>query len=1064
MLSPCVRLREIISRVLGMLVLLLAAAACGPLIHTSELSRAGDLHKQAVRLEEQGRPREALPLAEEALSIWERVHGPEHPHSAIGLNDLAMLCESVGDYTRAEELYQRCVAMWERIGPEQPDAAAAFNNLGVLYQARGEYGKAEPLLKRALAIGEKTLGPDHPAVARGTNNLGLLYKSVGEYAQAGVFYRKALASQERSLGPEHPDLAKGFNNLGVLYVAMGDLAQGEASYKRALAIRERALGPEHPDAAPTLNNLALLYQSRGDYARAEPLYRRAIAIWERALGSDHPEVGRGLSNLADLYMALGDLGRAEPLSRRAIAIWEKSLGAEHLQVASGLNNLGTLLYYREDYAQAESLFQRALGILERSLGPRHPDVAVALGNMAAFFRATGDRAAAESFLVRALAIRESALGAVHPDVATTLNNLGGLHGSLGEYERAEWMYARAADIWEKTFGPDHADVAMALANLATVHAATLRFESAYSLAKRAQEIDSGLIDHVMGFTSEEQKLKFLWKKEARLEVFLSLVSQHLRGDGEARREALNVWLRRKGVALEAQRRFQEALLYTDDPEAMEISRELAVVRSRLSRMVLEGTAVERPEGYRRRLEEFHARKQELEARLSQLSQPFAARRTAAAADSRKIARALPAESALVEFARCGTFRFDAKGQDPTWGPDRYLAFVLRAGEGDRVALLDLGDAEVIEQAVLRLRKETAEGETASPARLQRAARLVHDLAFQPLREELGSAREIFISPDGTLNLIPYEALLGPDGRYLVEEYTFNYLAAGRDLLGFGQGSGPGGIPVLMGDPDFDMDTAWKGEARGRERTTVPAPREGGRRSVEMQGHRFAPLPMTREEVVAIRTLLGERESEAYTGGEAREAVLANLRGPRILHLATHGFFLADEEAGQGSRGSGAMGSNPDDATGRPRVRDPLLRSGIALAGANRTLGVPDVEASEGIVTAEKILGLRLTGTDMVVLSACETGLGEVRSGEGVFGLRRSFSQAGARSLVMSLWPVPDRETQELMVEFYRNVVTGAMNRCQALRQSMLRQMRIVKERYGEANPFFWGAFVFMGEP
>ena len=123
-----------------------------------------------------------------------------------------------------------------------------------------------------------------------------------------------------------------------------------------------------------------------------------------------------------------------------------------------------------------------------------------------------------------------------------------------------------------------------------------------------------------------------------------------------------------------------------------------------------------------------------------------------------------------------------------------------------------------------------------------------------------------------------------------------------------------------------------------------------------------------------------------------------------------------------------------------------------------------MEASEGIVTAEKILGLRLTGTEMVVLSACETGLGEVKSGEGVFGLRRSFSQAGARSLVMSLWPVPDRETQELMVEFYRNVVSGGMNRCQALRQSMLRQMRIVKERYGEANPFFWGAFVFLGEP
>jgi CHAT domain-containing protein len=147
-----------------------------------------------------------------------------------------------------------------------------------------------------------------------------------------------------------------------------------------------------------------------------------------------------------------------------------------------------------------------------------------------------------------------------------------------------------------------------------------------------------------------------------------------------------------------------------------------------------------------------------------------------------------------------------------------------------------------------------------------------------------------------------------------------------------------------------------------------------------------------------------------------------------------------------------------------KIENPLLRSGIALAGANNALKSEDEGKSDGIVTAEKILGLRLRGTDMVVLSACETGLGEVKTGEGVFGLRRAFTQAGTKSLVMSMWQVPDKETKELMVEFYKNIISGPMNRCQALRQAALKEMKVVKERYGHTNPYYWGAFVFMGEP
>ena len=329
--------------------------------------------------------------------------------------------------------------------------------------------------------------------------------------------------------------------------------------------------------------------------------------------------------------------------------------------------------------------------------------------------------------------------------------------------------------------------------------------------------------------------------------------------------------------------------------------------------------------------------------------------------------------------------------------------------------------------------------------------------------------EIFISPDGNLNLMPFELLQRPDGRFLIEDYTFNYLATGRDIVGFGEITEKGNKALLMGDPDFDMGTGEKDSTLRRLALTKVKQEGMAVRSSDMRGFHFSRLPGTREEVEAIYDLLGKDRVELYLGKEAVEELLKSKGTPSILHLATHGFFLTDLEldalAGDATDRGLQLTSMAPKATGkRVKIENPLLRSGIALAGANKSIKSGDTNKSDGIVTAEKILGLKLRGTDMVVLSACETGVGEVQTGEGVFGLRRAFTQAGAKSLVMSMWSVPDRETKELMVEFYRNIQSGKMDRCQALRQATLKEMKIVKKRYGHTNPFYWGAFLFMGEP
>ncbi|MFH1122924.1 MAG: CHAT domain-containing protein, partial [Pseudomonadota bacterium] len=319
----------------------------------------------------------------------------------------------------------------------------------------------------------------------------------------------------------------------------------------------------------------------------------------------------------------------------------------------------------------------------------------------------------------------------------------------------------------------------------------------------------------------------------------------------------------------------------------------------------------------------------------------------------------------------------------------------------------------------------------------------------------GKSRQIFLSPDGSLNLIPFEVLRDDKGRYLIETHTFHYASAGRDIAGYGMIKEKGQKTLLMGDPDFDLMA--KQTTGEKERPLT--------RSRQMQGLSFSRLPGTNEEVKAIAAIFGRSVADTYTGEWARELVLMQMKSPRVLHLATHGFFLSDQDwsslMDDKSRGITIIAREAPSGKKPVRIENPFLRAGLALAGANRSLAQEGV--SEGILTAEKILGLNLRGTDLVVLSACETGMGDVKNGEGVYGLRRAFTQAGAKSLVMSLWEVPDKETKELMVSFYKNLQSGKMNRAEALRHAALKQRETVKTRYGHDNPYYWGAFVFLGE-
>ena len=1053
----------------------------------------------------------AGPFCRRALEISEKAFGPEHPDVADSLNYLGRLYYSRREYDKSISVNKRALAIREKfLGSEHPDVGLSLNNLALPYCGREEYGSAKSLFIRSLSIREKALGPEHPYLLTILENTGWVHQVLGDYAGAVSYVNRSIAITEKIYGPKDTNVADRQKDLAELYYKLGDFEKAEPLLIQTLKIYEQSLGPDHTRVASNLSFLAVLYHSRGEHAKAEPLYKRSIEICEKNFDKAPENLANNLISLGALYVDLGDYKKAEPLYQRARGILEKTHGPEHSSVAYVLHNLAKLYYYLGDREKAEALYLRALAIWEKTVGPEHPNTATSLNSLAMLYEDAGAYEKAESLYSRALKIQEKALGSNHPDVlrtlnnlatiyffskdfakaeqlhkrvlqikkdtigtetesfANSLNNLATLYRVQGDYAKAEPLYNQAIEIWKKTLGLEHPNVANGLSHLSGLYEATGDFEKAYGFITRTLEIEDKLLDQVMGFTSEDQKLKFVTMNNGSLYDFLNLVNQHFRQDPGKRKNALDVWLKRKGSILEVQKRYQEAIFYTGNPESAKLFEELSGVRSNLSKLTFAQPGKVDEKSYKQKNTDLKNEKDRLEAQLSRLSQPFAIKQKIDKADCEKIAKVLAPQTALVEFARIETIK--SKNKDKATQPDRYISFVLHAGDDNPVSMIDLGDADKIDRMVTQYKKEIYESGTAKSDAVIGTSQKLYDLVFRPLLKDLGTVKEIFISPDGNLNLMPFEVLQGPDGRFLIEDYTFNYLAAGRDIIGFGKNPVNGGKYLLMGDPDFNLGSDEKMAVLKRINIKNDMGTIVANRSANLNEVSFEPLHYAKEELDAIGGIMGQEKSEIYTGKKALEEILMNKPGPEILHLATHGFFLNKQNLPSSGRGwqTADLPKKDEHPSGRPdrviNVENPLLRSGILLAGAKRSLMSGDTGKNDGIVTAEKILGLNLHGTKMVVLSACDTGLGEVESGEGVFGLRRAFTQAGAKSLVMSLWKVPDMETKELMVQFYRNIKSGTMNRCHALRQAALAQMKIVKQRQGYANPRYWGAFVFMGEP
>src|SRR5215468_8552168 len=552
--------------------------------------------------------------------------------------------------------------------------------------------------------------------------------------------------------------------------------------------------------------------------------------------------------------------------------------------------------------------------------------------------------------------------------------------------------------------------------------------------------------------SEQQKLAYLALFLKESDFTLSLHSRNAPSDPRALELAFTTLLRRKGRGLDAMTDAIGALRRRAAPEDQSLFDQLAEKRSQLANLTLRASNVAGTDTYRTRLKPLEEKVDELEAELSSRSAEFRAQTqpvTLAAVQA-----ALPAGSALIEFAVFTPHDIHTgKSQPP-----RYLVYLLSAQGPPKWA--DLGEAAPIDVAIDAWRKALRDPQRTDVKRLARA---VDDKVMRPVRsliDELhGETRHLLIAPDGLLNLAPFAALVDEHNRYLVERYMISYLTSGRDLLRTPIQRPNRNAALIVANPDFGRAAGVASPLAQVSENSRADKQSGDQSQVKTHSARivFQPLPGTEGESTAIKTVLPE--AKALLWRQATETAIKQARAPRILHIATHGFFLSNEETAP-AEATESFAEDPrrmsDLRLSRwtAYIKDPLLRSGLALAGANLNNSGDD----DGVLTALEAAGLDLWGTDLVVLSACDTGVGDVMSGDGVHGLRRALVLAGSETQVMSLWPVSDRVTRELMAAYY-NGLTRGQGRGEALKRVQLRMLKDVRRRH----PFYWAAFIQSGE-
>ncbi|MGB0080129.1 MAG: CHAT domain-containing tetratricopeptide repeat protein [Terracidiphilus sp.] len=1040
----------------------------------TDLSNLGELYQ------EEGRYPAAEKAMQQALAIHEKVLGENNDSVATDANNLALIYLRESKYADSETLYKKAVATEERLG-DAAGEATALGGLGTLYDQISKFADAEQAFSQALAANLKALGPQHPLIGLSLDHLAQAYTGEGKFTDAEQTYAKAYASEQKSTSPEQSTIALIEEDMGALLRDEGKYPQAESLMLQALTNRAKALGPNHPDVAAVLTSLGRLYEHELRYSDSERAFRQALAIDLKSLGAQNLQTLATMIDLANLYASHGQSSQAEQLFVNAVPLYVKVLGDSNKEVGDAFSDAGELMLTERKLDGAVKMFNTAGQIYAHAEGAESPDVAMCLDRLGTIAEDVGKHDDAESLHKRALAILQKVDGPDSPAFTPALEGLGRIYKNQHRFAEAEPMYQQQLKIDKAHLKPNDPGLRTDEEDMAALY---------FAWDKPAQaapyfQTDLGELEEEFranaATMSERDRILYFSTQQLAFPIFFSFVAKYHEQIPELTGQMYDALLEEKGLIAASAASMRAAVEASGDPQALAMLDKLASDRAQVAALV--ESKVGDPANYRAQLDQVATEANTLEQALMKRSVALSQQKAQNAATWRDVQKALKPGEAAVEITKFA--RYDGIGLT---GDILYVALVVTP-DCKQPIFVNLGTAKQLEAAPMlayrddvgQTRGFETEQTPATPGAPEGAENTSAAYAafWKPLEPALSGAERVYVAPDGVLNTIPMELMADSDGKLLMEKLQLRILNSTKDLLAAARVS-QSRSALVVGNPRFDLTAAQQktsiaqlragmtrsGVTRTGTQQTGPAAgphvsnagaAQFASRGGDLKGDDLPPLPGTQVEVDTVDKLLKAAGWQAteYTADLAVKDTLTLAHAPRVVHIATHGFFLSDEELTATAEARGEKANVNED---------PMLRSGLFFAGADRVRqgATPEGGVDDGVLTAYEASQLNLEGTELVVLSACETGLGKELNSDGVFGLRRGLQEAGADAVMMSMWSVPDKETQELMSLFYQKWLAG-MEKPEALRQAQLEERETVKKRYGKDLPYYWGAFVLIGK-
>ncbi len=912
---------------------------------------------------------------------------------------------------------------------------------------KGDYAKAIPVAEKAGNTIKSLMGEDslfYPAMLKIQAES---YFQTYQYQKAEADYKQLCDLVTKYSGEKGDAYTACINNLATVYEAMSQYERSESLLLRARDIIKQTQGEISLGYSIAVNNLAGLYQSMGQYQKAEPLYIQATNIRKKNPGENSREYANSLNNLATLYSEMGQYEKAGELYVQARDIRKKVLGEDDPDYAASLNNLASVWEDLEDYPKAEALYIQARDIRKRVLGDNHPDYAASLNNLAGLYVRQAQYQKAEPLLLQAKEIWKNRLGENHPDYANSLNNLGALYRRAGmHYDRAEMYYTQAIAIRKKVLGEGHPLCADSENDLALLYANIGQSAKAKPLFLSSSRAMIQNLMNSFSILSEKEKGNYINYNRVFEDCDNSFLYNYPGVSEEVSRNNVDLQLFFKALALADTRNMIESVRNSRDASLMKTFDNWQADKILLAREYAL-PAENRIQDLKKTEDETEA----LEKDLKRRSSAFRNQQAPLQVSIRDVCKNLSMDEAAIEFV---SFRlYHKKWTDSTI----YGAYILRRGDSS-ARFVPLFEEKQLQRLIDKAGKapttvaknfyQLGKDAAANPFFCGES---VYKLVWEPLEPFLKNVKKIAYSPAGKLYGIAFHALPCGTNKLLSDKYQLQQYVSTRQVALRNPSDPvikPGNI-VVFGNPDFSMDSA----AIVKEWQNKPASGYAVRFRGGNDGIQWPDLPGTEEEANSIIGLFKQHNERSllFLHREASEAALKALSNdpPQVLHIATHGFFLP------GKKDNDEKVTREEELNSYKPADDPLLRSGLILAGGNYAwAGNKPIEGVEdGIATAYEISQLNLSQTELVVLSACETALGDIKGSEGVFGLQRAFKMAGVKKMIVSLWQVPDKETADLMTSFYTYWISG-----NNIEDAFTRAQSEMRKKYA---PFYWAAFVLV---